>query len=116
MLKWMAFLGLGALLLLNSSLKLAEVLNYFEHREAIAAVLCVEKDVPGSCCAGSCHVAARTTALDGTAGSMPMESTPVQRAVEQPFVAEPKRVLTPWGWSRLVRLARLWASPVAIRG
>ena len=110
--KWMAFIGLGALLLLNSGLKLAEVLDFFEHREAIAATLCVEKDVPGSCCAGSCHVAARTAALDGRAGSTPMESTPVARLVEQPYVVEPKRVLQPWGWARWVRLMRLWSAPV----
>ena len=109
--KWMAFIGLGALLLLNSGLKLAEVLNFFEHREAIAATLCVEKDVPGSCCAGSCHVAARTGALDGSAGSSPMESTPIARLVEQPYVAETKRVLRPWGWARAVRLFRLWMRP-----
>ena len=109
--KWMAFIGLGALLLLNSGLKLAEVLNFFEHREAIAATLCVKKDVPGSCCAGSCHVAARTAALDGNAGSTPMESTPVVRFVEQPYVVETKRVLRPWGWARWVRLMRLWSAP-----
>lgn len=111
MMKWLAFIGFGALLLLNSGLKLAEVLNYFEHREAIAATLCVEKDVPGSCCAGSCHVAARTAALDGTAGDGPMESAPVLRVVEQPYVTEPKRVLKPWSWGRLVRMMRAWVRP-----
>ena len=109
--KWMAFIGWGALLLLNSGLKLAEVVDFFEHREAIAATRCVERDVPGSCCAGSCHVAARTVALDGPAGSAPMEPTAHVRLVEQPAVLEPKRLLTPWGWARWARLLRLWSRP-----
>ena len=35
--KWMALFGLATLLLLNSGLKLAEVMNFFQHRDAIAA-------------------------------------------------------------------------------
>lgn len=95
MMNWLISLSLSGLLMLNSGLKLAEVTDFFENRATIAATLCVERDVPGSCCAGSCHVAARTAALDGAApANEPLAPAPRALAVAQasPMMADR------WNW------------------
>lgn len=110
MMKWLISLSLSGLLMLNSGLKLAEVVDFFENRATIAATLCVEKDVPESCCAGSCHVAARTTALDGQASANAPQA-PAPRAMA---MAQASPMLTDrWDWrlalAQLLGLRPLWA-------
>lgn len=82
MMKWMISLALSGLLMLNSGMKLAEVVFFFQNRDAIAAISCVERDVPGSCCHGSCQVAATTSALDGA--QTPLAPAPRPLAMWQP--------------------------------
>lgn len=95
MIKWLIFLSFGGLLMLNSGLKLAEVAYFFENRTAIAETRCIERDVPGSCCAGSCHVAARTAALDGPVSpNEPQAPGPAPRPVAQTSPMTAQR----WDW------------------
>lgn len=68
----LAPLSLVVLLLGPNALQLHEVGQFFLHREAIAAQLCVNKDVPGSFCAGTCQLAARMGALTGDQPESPM--------------------------------------------
>lgn len=96
--------------MLNSGLKLAEVVDFFENRDVIAAVLCVERNVFGSCCAGSCHVAARTAALDGaSSANAPQAPAPRALAVAQasPMLADR------WDWRAALAAMLGWRLPLA---
>lgn len=89
------------ILMTQSSLQFHEVLKFFTHRDAIASVLCVERDVPGSCCAGTCHLVERVNAVSSQAGSSPMEvPVPNSRplATHASVQAEPDKL---WDWPRL---------------
>jgi hypothetical protein len=46
---WLSAAGLAALLLLQMGMKFVAVAQFFQHRDAIASALCVEREVPGSC-------------------------------------------------------------------
>lgn len=56
--------SLIALFLGNFSLSTFVFLNFKLHQEQIAAELCKEKDIPNSCCKGSCHLEDQFKALD----------------------------------------------------
>jgi hypothetical protein len=98
----LAPLSLVVLLLGPNALQLHEVGQFFLHREAIAAQLCVNKDVPGSCCAGTCQLAARMGALTGDQPESPMSPAspnPVPAAACASVVADPSKH---WSWLNLL--------------
>lgn len=89
------------ILMTQSSLQFHEIVQFFSHRDAIAAVLCVERDVPGSCCAGTCHLVERVNTVSSQTGPSPME-VPVPNslplAMQAAVQAEPDKL---WNWPRL---------------
>ena len=98
----LAPLSLVVLLLGPNALQLHEVGQFFLHREAIAAQLCVNKDVPGSCCAGTCQLVARVGALAGDQPESPMSPatpSPVPAAASASVVADPSKH---WSWINLL--------------
>jgi hypothetical protein len=89
------------ILMTKSSLQFHEIVQFFSHRDAIAYVLCVERDLPSSCCAGTCHLVERVNRVSSQSGSSPME-VPVPNsqplAASAAVQAEPDKL---WNWPRL---------------
>jgi len=99
---WIAAVTLASVVMLNSGMKFAEVMHFFRYREAIAQELCVNREVVGSCCKGSCHVARRVSMLDGGSGEAPAE--PVEG--REPWVQGTVGVWDRARWLRGLRTAR----------
>ncbi len=108
---WLSAAGLAALLLLQMGMKFVAVAQFFQHRDAIASALCVEREVPGSCCKGSCQVARMTLLLDGGGTAAPAEPVPSEgplpvRTAEHPWARMDRWAVGGMGRARWMRQLR----------
>ncbi len=59
-------IGLGLIMLLSSSPHLTYLLIYKTFQDKITRDFCINKNKPGSCCKGSCHLAKVEKKSEGT--------------------------------------------------
>lgn len=105
--KQFLLLGLfGSLMLWQSGRQSLEVATFLRHREAIARELCVNRDVPQSCCKGTCQLVERVKSVDGGADANRTAVPPVERLRLEgaPMWREEGVTDGRWSWVRLKRL------------
>jgi hypothetical protein len=105
--KQFLLLGLfGSLMLWHSGRQSLEVARFLRHREVIARELCVNRDVPQSCCKGTCQLVQRVQAVEGGADAQRTAVPPVDRLRLEgaPMWREEGVTDGRWSWVRLKRL------------